>query len=380
MSERLAYGRQWIDEDDVAAVVETLRSDFLTTGPAVEAFEQALCATSGAEYAVVVNSGTAALHAMYAAVGVGPGRTVVTSPLTFAATANAARYLGATVRFVDVDAATGTIDPVLVAEAIDDATVAVVGVDYAGHPADYGGLARVLEGRSVRLLADAAHSLGARSQGRPVGKLANASAVSFHPVKPVTTAEGGAVLTDDARVARTAARFRTHGITRAPEELCRHEGPWWYEMHELGYNYRMPDVLCALGTSQLRRLGTFIERRRRIATRYQEAFADTTVLQLPVERPDIESGWHLYVVRVREAGRRRAFFEGLRNAGLGVQVHYIPVPYHPHYRNLGFEPGHWPVAEDFYARAVSLPIYPAMTDDDVERVVATVHRVARAAL
>src|SRR5690606_36474378 len=262
MTDFLPYGRQSVDEDDIQAVVEVLRSDFLTTGPAVARFEQALAAATGAEHTVAVNSGTSALHAMYFAAGLGPGDEIITSPLTFAATANAALYLGTTVRYVDVETDTGKLDSQLVAESLTERTKLIVAVDFAGHPAEYDSLRELADRHGAILVVDAAHSLGASYKDRPVGTLATATAVSFHPVKPVTTAEGGAVLTDDADLARRARLFQTHGITRAQDEMLDpDEGPWWYEQHHLGFNYRLTDVQAALGTSQMARLAHFIERR-----------------------------------------------------------------------------------------------------------------------
>jgi perosamine synthetase len=368
----IPYGRQWIDDEDIAAVVDVLRSEYLTTGPAVKAFEQALLEASGARRAVAMNSGTSALHGMYFAAGLSQGDEIVTTPLTFAATANAALYLGASVRFVDVLPDTGNIDPAAVDAAIGERTRLVVAVDYAGHPADYDELAAVTGARRVTLLADAAHSLGATYRGRRVGTLAHASALSFHPVKPITTAEGGAVVTDDHGLADRAARFRTHGITRDPSVMERDDGPWHYEQHDLGFNYRLTDLQAALGRSQLRHLDDFIARRRAIAARYLEAFADIEALSVPHVREGVEPGWHLFVVRVPTAALRGPMFERLRELGLGVQVHYIPVYHHPYYRDLGFERGSCPIAEDYSARAVSLPIFPRMTDKEVDRVIATV--------
>jgi UDP-4-amino-4,6-dideoxy-N-acetyl-beta-L-altrosamine transaminase len=370
----LPYGRQWVDDDDVAAVSAVLRSDYLTTGPAVETFEAGIRAATGAPHAVAVNSGTSALHAAYAATGIGPGDEIVTSPLTFAATANAALYLGAGVRFADVDRATGNLDPEAAEAAVTPATRLLVPIDYTGHPADYDAFDRIAAARGLVTVADAAHSLGATYHGRAVGTLAGLSELSFHPVKPVTTAEGGEVTTADAEWAARARRFRTHGIAREPAELEADEGPWWYEQHELGFNYRLTDLQSALGTSQLGRLDTFLARRREIARRWGEGLADLEALTLPAVADGVEPGWHLYVVRVADAARRRAFFERLRELGLGVQVHYIPVYWHPYYRALGYRPGLCPVAEDFYRRAVSLPIYPRMTDADLDGAIERVRR------
>jgi UDP-4-amino-4,6-dideoxy-N-acetyl-beta-L-altrosamine transaminase len=381
MSDFLPYGRQWVDDDDIAAVTAVLRSDYLTTGPAVVAFEESLVAATGARNAVAVNSGTSALHAMYFAAGLEPGDEVITSPLTFAATANAALYLGADVRFVDVAPDTGNLDPTLVREAITDRTRLVVSVDFAAHPADYDELHAATQGSRATVVADAAHSLGATYKGRKVGTLAAATEVSFHPVKPVTTAEGGAVLTDDPLLARRASLFRTHGITRDVDLMESDEGPWWYEQHHLGYNYRLTDVQAALGSSQMSKLGPFIQRRRAIAARYTSAFAGISELIVPTERSYVESGWHLYVIRVAgDSGRRRPFFEHLRANGLGVQVHYIPVYFHPYYQRLGIERGTCPVAEDFYSRAVSLPIYPQMSDDQVDSCIERVLTAVRECL
>ena len=373
----IPYGRQWLEEDDIAAVVEVLRDDFLTTGPAVPAFEAALAAASGVPHAVALNSGTSALHAMYAAAGLRAGDEIVTSPLTFAATANAALYLGATVRFADVEHDTGNLDPQRVTEALSERTRLIVAVDFAGHPADYDALRAVAERHAARLVADGAHSLGARYRGRQVGTLADATEVSFHPVKPITTAEGGAVLTADGEIARYAALFRTHGITKDSIELHHpDEGAWWNEQHILGFNYRLTDVQAALGRSQLRKLDRFIARRRTIAAAYDEALAGLDGIQLPGRRPDVEPGWHLYVIRTREPARRRPLFERLRRAGLGVQVHYVPVYWHPYYQRLGYQRGSCANAERFYQTAISLPIYPRMTDTELARSIDVVRSAA----
>ncbi|WP_412067538.1 UDP-4-amino-4,6-dideoxy-N-acetyl-beta-L-altrosamine transaminase [Rubrivirga sp. IMCC43871] len=375
MSERpLPYGRQDIAPTDVEAVRAVLSSDFLTTGPEVECFEGALSEVSGAALAVAVSSGTAALHAAYAALGVGPGDEVVTSPMTFASTANAALHLGATVRFVDVEPDTATLDPARLDDAVTDRTRAICAVDYAGHPADYDAIRAVADRHGLPVVADAAHSLGASVGTRPVGTLAALTAFSFHPVKVVTTGEGGALVTDRADLAAAARRFRSHGIRRA-DELADAEGPWWYEIDEVGLNYRITDLQCALGRAQLARLGAFVERRRSIAVRYSEAFADLDALRLPVVRAGVRSAWHLYVVRVRGDGtERKRLFLRLRELGLGVQVHYIPVHYHPAYQRLGHRRGDHPVAEAHYRECLSLPLYPALSDDDVESVVDRVRR------
>lgn len=374
----LPYGRQWVDDEDVEAVTAILGSDYLTTGPAVDRFEEDLRAATGARHAVAVNSGTSALHAAYFAAGIGPGTDVVTSPLTFAATANAARYLGAEVRFADVDPATGNLDPAAAESAVSAATRALVPIDFTGHPADYDAFDRIAAGRGIVTVADAAHSLGGTYRGRGVGTLATLSELSFHPVKPITTAEGGAVTTDDAELAARARRFRSHGIERDMAAMPDAEGGWWYEQHDLGFNYRLTDVQSALGSSQLRRLGAFVDRRRAIARRWTEGLGDLEQLVLPHVEEGVEPAWHLYVVRVAgDPARRRPFFDRLRELGLGVQVHYIPVYWHPYYRSLGYRRGLCPVAEDFYARAVSLPIFPRMTDSELDSAIERVRAAVR---
>lgn len=369
MGNFVPYGRQWVEEEDIQAVVDVLRGDYLTTGPLVAAFEDSLKSATGARHAVAVNSGTSALHVAYFAAGLQAGDEIITSPLTFAATSNAALYLGANVRFIDVDPNTGNINPMLIGEAITDKTKLIVPVDFTGLPADYDAIQEIATKHNLKIVADAAHSLGATYKGRLVGALADATELSFHPVKPVTTAEGGAIVTNDASIAKRAAMFRTHGITKDPEDMATNEGGWFYEMQVLGFNYRITDVQCALGVSQMKKLATFIARRRAIAKKYTEAFTDMNQIELPPMLEGIESGWHLYIIRVIDGDRRKALFDKLRELGLGVQVHYIPVHYHPYYQQLGFEKGQFPVAEDYYARAISLPIFPKMSDNDVNSVI-----------
>lgn len=382
-SDRLPYGRQSIDESDIAAVSEALRDEFLTTGPRVGAFEAALCEATGAAHAAALNSGTSALHAIYAGLGIGPGDEIVTSPLTFAATANAALYVGARPVFADVDPATGLLDPRAAEAAITSRTRAIVAVDYAGQPADYDALRDICRRHRLALVADAAHSLGATERGRAVGTLADATMLSFHPVKHITTMEGGAVLTGDAALQRRVTEFRSHGMVRDATRLRRHDGPWYHEMQALGYNYRITDVACALGLSQLRRLPAFLARRREIAARYDDAFGADERLMTPAVRPGTVPAWHLYVLRVSgpdPARRRRALFEALQARGIGCQVHYLPVYRHPYYEDLGYPAGLCPAAEDLYARILAIPLYPAMSDEDVERVVAAVRSSVEATL
>jgi dTDP-4-amino-4,6-dideoxygalactose transaminase len=365
----LPYGRQSVNADDVAAVSEVLTSDWLTTGPWVRTFESELAALAGTDGAVTVTSGTAALHTAYAALGVGPGDEVVTTPLTFVATASTATMLGATVVFADVTPDTGNLDPAAVSAALTDRTTVVAGVDYGGHPIDAAGLRGAIGGRDVRLLEDAAHSIGGSLEGTPVGSLSDVTTFSFFPTKNLTTAEGGAVVSADPDLLQRAATFRNIGMVKEPERLQRQdEGAWWYEVHELGVNYRLPDVLAALGSNQLTRLAEFKKRRTQLHERYTEGLAGIEELVLPPTRPGADPTWHLYSLRIRD-GRRRALFEHLREQGIGVQVNYIPAYWHPVYADQGYRRGMCPVAEEYYAQEISLPLFPDLADEDVDRVV-----------
>jgi UDP-4-amino-4,6-dideoxy-N-acetyl-beta-L-altrosamine transaminase len=376
----LPYGHQTIEPDDLEAVARVFESDFLTTGAEVEAFEADLVDATGAREAAVLNSGTSALHAAYAAIGLGPGGEIVTSPMTFAATGNAALYLGARPVFVDIDPRTGLIDPALVDAAVTSRTRAIVAIDYTGQPADYDALRTIAGRHGIPLVADAAHSLGATDRGRRVGQLADVTVLSFHPVKLITTGEGGAVLTSSVDHHTRVREFRSHGLVRDPERMREADGPWSLEMHQLGFNYRLTDIQCALGRSQLRKLPRFLARRRAIADRYSQDLGAIHGLGLPERRPGVDSAWHLFVVLVNEPSRRRPFFEALRRRGLGVQVHFLPVYRHPYYQDLGYQQGLCRLAEDFYSRVVSLPIYPGLTESDLTRVVETVDAVARETL
>lgn len=365
----LPYGRQSVDEADVAAVVEALRSDWLTTGPAVDRFEADLAGWTDGVPCVAVTSGTAALHTAYAALGVGAGDEVVTTPMTFVATASCASLLGARVVFADVEEDTCNLDPAAVAAAVTSRTKVIAAVDYAGHSADYDALTTIARRFGARLLADAAHSIGGTYRGRPVGSLADCTTFSFFPTKNLTTAEGGAVACRDPEVERRARTFRTIGLVRDRASQRRpDEGPWHQEVHELGLNYRLPDVLCALGSSQLERLPAFKARRAELVQRYRGLLADVEGVRLPTQRPDVDPVWHLFPVRVRE-GRRRSVFEAMRAAGVGVQVNYIPAYWHPYYEDLGYQRGMCPRAEAFYAEELSLPLFFGLSDAAQEQVV-----------
>jgi UDP-4-amino-4,6-dideoxy-N-acetyl-beta-L-altrosamine transaminase len=370
----LPYSRQTIAESDVRALCAAARADFLTQGPGVAAFEAALAKATGARFAVALNSGTAALHAAYAAAGLGPGTTLLTTAMTFAGTSNAALYLGAGVRFADVTAESALLDP----DALpDDPTVKVLApVHLTGQVAAMEQLATIAAQRGWLIVEDACHALGAEYQTsdgawHPVGACHHSAmcCFSFHAVKHITTGEGGAVTTNDEALYQKLLRFRTHGITRDAAELTRDEGPWYYEQHDLGFNYRITDLQCALGLSQLKRLPTFVARRRALAERYDAAFATGILPEVhPLGVPAGSRGsYHLYVVRV-PAALRRALFEEMRTLGIGVNVHYLPVYRHPYYQTHGFAGVSLPRAEQYYAEAITLPLFPAMADADVDRV------------
>jgi len=373
----LPYGRQSIDDADIQAVVEALRSDWLTTGPKIAEFEDAFAKCVGAKYAVCVSSGTAALHAAAFAAEFQADDEVIVSPMTFAATANCVRYQGATVRFVDVQERTLNVDPRLVHESVTARTKAIIAVDYAGQPCDLEELRAVAEAHGLILIEDACHALGANYRGRRVGSIADMTVFSLHPVKVMTTGEGGVITTDNAALASRLRLFRNHGITtdHAQREAT---GSWFYEMVELGYNYRLTDFQAALGSSQLSKLANWVDRRRNIARTYNNAFNCLPSIELPESLPDRDSAWHLYVIQLnldRISVDRSQVFRALRAEGIGVNVHYIPVPWHPYYERLGYRRGEWPIAERAYDRIISLPIYPSMSDRDIGDVVAAVHKV-----
>jgi perosamine synthetase len=368
MSVKIPYGRQTIGDDDVAAVVAALKSDWLTQGPAVEKFEKALADYCGAKYAVAYANGTAALQGAYFAAGIENGDEVVTTPITFAATATAAVWQGAKIVFADIDPANGNLDPKAAEAAITKKTKVLAPVDYSGRPVDVDAFRALAKKRGLLLVSDACHSLGATYKGKKVGALADMSVFSFHPVKSITTAEGGAVLTNDAALRDKLARFRTHGISRGED--------WLYSVEDQGINSRLTDIQSALGVTQLKKLDSFVARRRALARRYDAAFKKCPYLTPP--QPSDESAYHLYVVSLRGplAGRRKEIFRALREAGIGTQVHYIPVYWHPFYQKLGFKKGLCPKAEAFYENALSLPLYPTLTESQQDEVVAALAKIA----
>ena len=386
MADFIPYGRQSISEADIAAVVDVLKSDFLTQGPVVPVFEEAIAALCGAQHGVAANSATSALHLACMALGVGPGDSVWTSPLTFVASSNAALYCGAKVDFVDVDDRTYNLCPVRLAERLDRAAATgtlpkvIIPVHLTGQSCDMQAIHTTASRHGVRIIEDASHAIGGTYQSEPVGncKFSDITVFSFHPVKIVTTGEGGMAMTNDAELAELMRLDRSHGITRDAHRLqMQDEGAWYYEQQRLGYNYRMTDINAALGVSQLSRLSEFIDRRREIASIYDRAFADLPI-KTPWQHPDTASAWHLYVIRVdgqKVTKGHRAVFDELRTAGIGVNLHYIPVYLQPYYRELGFRPGHCPNAEAYYSEAISIPIFAGMTDEQQQVVIAEVSKV-----
>ena len=375
----LPYGRQSLDDADVQAVVEVLKSDWLTTGPKIGEFEERFAAWVGARHAVSFSSGTAALHGAAFAAGLGPGDEAITTPMTFCATANCILYQGATPVFADVSPDTLNIDPQEVSQKITSRTKAIIAVDYAGHPAaldELGELAKVQVQRAL-LIEDACHALGAEYRGKRVGGIADMTVFSFHPVKHLTTGEGGMVATNNARLAETLRRFRNHGVSSEARER-QESGQWFYEMVLLGFNYRLTDIACALGLSQLDKLAANLARRREIAAQYAEAFRDLPAIVVPAVRDGVNPAWHLYPVRLKLealAVGRGEIFRALRAENIGVNVHYIPVHQHPYYRERFTLKESYPVAEDAYERLISLPMFHGMTDADVGDVVRAVSKV-----
>jgi UDP-4-amino-4,6-dideoxy-N-acetyl-beta-L-altrosamine transaminase len=371
---RIPYSRQLIEEDDIQAVVDVLKSDFITQGPKIQEFENALAAYCHARYAVVFATGTAALHAAYFAAGISEGDEIITTPITFAATANAALYLRAKPVFVDVEPDTGNINAELIEKHITAKTKAIVPVHYGGHPVDLEAIQQLAAKHGLLVIEDACHALGAAYKDTRIGNISALTVFSFHPVKPITTAEGGAVLTGNEEYYKMLLIFREHGITKNRDQFVNQdEGAWYSEMQYLGFNYRLTDIQCALGISQLVKLDRFIGRRRLIAARYQKAFSDNPWFDLPVEKAYAFSSYHLYPIKLKEKYKnaKRTIFSRMREKGLGVQVHYIPVYLHPYYQNLGNQRGLCPASENFYQREISIPLYQSMSDDDITRVIKT---------
>lgn len=374
----LPYGRQDIDKDDIDSVVSVLKSDFITQGPKVSEFEEKLAEYCGSKYAVVFNSGTSALHGAYFAFGLEKGDEIITSPNTFVATSNAALYLNAKPVFSDVEKETGNIDVSKVKEKITDKTKLIVPVHYSGNPADLKELSEIAKEYNINIIEDAAHSIGAQYHGEKIGnsEYSEMTIFSFHPVKHITTGEGGAILTNNQDYYEKLLMFRSHGITKN-NFFNQKPGDWYYEMHHLGYNYRMTDMQAVLGLSQLKKLDKFVERRKKIAKTYNATFDNTPFFKTITEKKDCDSSYHLFPILIENEfkDKKSEIFRKLRENGLGVQVHYIPVYLQPYYQELGYKKGLCPISEDFYHREISIPMYPAMENEDVDYVIDKIFNV-----
>lgn len=378
-SGKIYYGRQWIDEEDVRAVASVLTSDFITCGPKVEEMERALETYTGAKYAVAVSNGTAALHCACIAAGVGEGDEVITTPLTFAASANCALYCGATPVFADVDPETYNIDPKSIREKITKRTKAIVAVDFTGQAVAYEEIRKICDEYNLIFIEDAAHSIATKYNGKAVGSLADMTTFSFHPVKTITSGEGGAILTNNEELYKKLVLAHTHGITRDPQEMEEvPEGPWYYEQVSLGYNYRLTDFQAALILSQLKKLDMFAARRKEIVAKYDEAFSQIPEIIVQKEIPQSDTCRHLYIIRLdleKLTCTRREFFDAMSAENVQCQVHYVPVYWFPHYKHLGYQKGLCPVAEEIYKGIMSIPLYPKMTNQEVEDVIHAVKKV-----
>ena len=366
----IPYGKQTIEQDDIQAVVDVLKSDFLTTGPKIAEFEQTVADYVGAKYAVAISNGTSALHPACFAAGIEPGDEVITTPLTFAASANCVLYCGGTPVFADVDPKTYNIDPEDIQRKITDRTKAIIAVHLAGQPCDMDAIHSIAREHGLIVIEDGAHALGSVYKGKKVGSMSDMTTFSFHPVKPITTGEGGMIVTDNEDFYKKMILFRSHGITRDDSMMTRNDGPWFYQQFNLGYNYRITDIQCALGCSQMKKLDRFLARRKEIVARYNEAFADCDNIITPYQLSDTESGWHLYIVQVKKCDRRQVF-ENMREKGIGVNVHYIPVYMHPYYQEHGYENVHCANAEEIYSHIISLPLYPGLTSEQQDYVIDT---------
>lgn len=378
---KLFYGHQYIDDADVKAVAEVLTSDYLTCGPKVTELEAKLCELTGAKYAVACSNGTAALHIAALAAGVGEGDELITTPITFAASANCGLYCGAKPVFADINPSTYNISPDSVKEKITDKTKAVVAVDFTGQAVELNPLLEMCHEKGIVLIEDGAHSIGTKYDGKPVGSIADMTTFSFHPVKTVTGGEGGAVLTNNEDLYKKLLLFRSHGITR-DADLLENEahGGWYYEQIDLGYNYRITDIQCALILSQIDKLKTFSDRRKEIVNRYNEAFSKLPELFVQQEIPESDTTRHLYILRIKPESLnidRKGFFEALAAENICCNVHYIPVYWHPHYQRLGYKKGICQNAEKLYNEMMSLPLYYSMTDEDVEDVIKAVEKLVK---
>lgn len=374
----LNYGRQYVDDDDIKAVVEILKSDYLTTGSQIETFEKCVANFVSAKYAVAVSSGTAGLHLACNAAGITKGDEVIVSSMTFAATANSVLFCGGTPVFADINEKNYNIDPLEIEKQITDKTKVIIPVDFTGQAVDMDKIRKIAKKHNLIIIEDSAHALGSDYKDKKIGTQADMTVFSFHPVKPITTGEGGMVVTDNEDLYKKMLLFRSHGITREKALLIHDEGPWYYEQIDLGYNYRITDIQCALGISQMIKLDDFISRRREIVKRYNKAFKHILEIVVPYEEDYSNSGWHLYIIKLNLEmlrATRKEIFMALQGENIGVNVHYLPVYLHPYYQNLGYKKGSCKNAEHLYERSITLPLFPSMSDQDVEDVIKSLVKV-----
>lgn len=375
----LPYSQQWIDEEDIKAVNDALKSDWITQGPKIVEFEKLVSKFCNVKYAVAFSSGTTALHAAAYSAGILKGDEAITSPITFAASANCVLYQGGNVVFADIKKDTYNIDPIEIKKKISSKTKVLIPVDYTGQPCDIDEINDIAEKNNLIVIEDASHAIGAEYKDKKVGGLSDLSVFSFHPVKHITTGEGGMVITNNKELFEKLQIFRTHGITKDPEKMKHNEGGWYYEMQHLGYNYRITDFQCALGISQFKKLNRFVKRRRDIVKKYNKAFDQSKEITIPYEKPDVKSSYHLYMIQLdfeMLKVNRRKIFDALRAENIGVHVHYIPVHLQPYYKQMfGYKKGDYPNAEEYYSNALTLPLFPKMKDSDVDDVINALDKV-----
>ncbi|AHA30644.1 spore coat protein [Exiguobacterium sp. MH3] len=374
----LPYGRQWIEDDDIEAVVKILKSDFLTTGPAILEFEEAVANYVGAKYAVSFSNGTAALHGACFAAGIQEGDEVITTPMTFAASANCVLYQGGTPVFADIDDSTYNIDPKQIEEKITSKTKAIIPVHFTGQPAELDEIHRLAQEHNLVVIEDAAHALGASYKKKRIGGLSDMTMFSFHPVKHITSGEGGVITTNDDGYYQKLLQFRSHGIIKDQQLMTESHGSWYYEMQSLGFNYRMTDIQAALGANQLKKIDRFLSRRKHYVSLYNEAFESRDEIRIPAQHPDGDSSWHLYIIRLQTEKMkvsRKVIYEELMKENIGVNVHYIPVHKMPYYQQLGYDKETYPIAEKLYEEILTLPLFPKMSIDDINDVIIAVIKI-----
>ncbi|QEE16033.1 UDP-4-amino-4,6-dideoxy-N-acetyl-beta-L-altrosamine transaminase [Promethearchaeum syntrophicum] len=374
----IPYSRQTINDDDIQAVIDVLKSDYLTTGPKVREFEESFAKRVGVKYAIAMANGTAALHIACLAADLGKDDELITSPLTFAASANCALYCGAKPVFIDIKP-NGLIDESKIEEKITSKTKILIPVHYSGLPCEMEKISCIAKKHNLIIIEDASHALGARYNNHSIGdcSYSDMAIFSFHPVKHIATGEGGMIVTNSQEFANKIRVLRTHGITKKQQDLSHNEGSWYYEMQMLGYNYRLSDIHSALGLSQLKKLDQFVKRRREIAQEYYNKFKNNPYFEMIYDTPNVKSSYHLFPILLKDQyiSKKRIIFEEMRKNGLWVQVHYIPIHLFPYYQKLGYKKGSYPISEEFYKREISIPIYPGMSDNDVKVVITTIYQI-----